>query len=108
LGGEPDGRVGLIITGVLKLGPWARARRFVSVRRWVPALRLVVDDATAEQLGYHELLITTPDVDHVVALAPLAPIMRRRRAGQGARTPTSALAQQLKSMCQHRGLCATG
>ena len=71
----PGGRAGLLITGVLKLGRWGigtRTSRFVSVRRWVPALRLTVDDATAEQLGYDELLISTPDVDRITAaLAPL-------------------------------------
>lgn len=70
----PGGRAGLLVTGVLKLGRWGigtRTSRFVSVRRWVPAVRLVVDDATAEQLGYDELLISTPDVDRITAaLAP--------------------------------------
>jgi hypothetical protein len=66
----PGGRAGLLITGVLKLGRWGvgtRTSRFVSVRRWVPALRLTVDDATAEQLGYDELLISTHDVDRITA-----------------------------------------
>jgi hypothetical protein len=64
------GRAGLVITGVLKLGRWgigSPTNRFVSVRRWVPALRIVVDDRFREQLGYHELLISTPDVDRVTA-----------------------------------------
>lgn len=64
------GRSGLVVTGVLKLGRWGigtPTRRFVSVRRWVPALRIVVDDAFQGQLGYHEILISTPDVDRITA-----------------------------------------
>ena len=62
-------RSGLVVTGILKLGRWGigtRTSRFVSVRRWEPALRLVVDDTFREQLGYHEILISTPDVDQLV------------------------------------------
>jgi len=62
------GRAGLVVTGVLKLGRWGigtPTSRFVSVRRWVPALRVVVDDGFREQLGYHEILISTPDVDRI-------------------------------------------
>lgn len=68
------GRVGLLVSGVLKLGRWGigtPTRRFVSVRRWVPALRIVVDERFQDQLGYHEILISTPDVDRITAaLAP--------------------------------------
>ena len=62
-------RSGLVVTGILKLGRWGigtRTSRFVSVRRWVPALRLVVDDGFRQQLGYHEILVSTPDVDRLV------------------------------------------
>lgn len=60
------GRVGLGVTGVIKIGRWGLGtgtRRFVSVRRWVPALHLVVRDGFEGQLGYHEILVSTPDVD---------------------------------------------
>ncbi len=56
--------------GVIKLGRCGigtRTSRFVSVRRWVPALRLAVDEELAEQLGYRELLISTPGVERVRA-----------------------------------------
>ena len=59
------------MTGVLKLGRWGvgtRTSRFVSVRRWVPAVRLAVDEETAKHLGYNELLISTPDVDSITAV----------------------------------------
>ncbi|WP_433287834.1 hypothetical protein ACQPZQ_34395 [Pseudonocardia sp. CA-142604] len=62
-------RSGLVVSGILKLGRWGigtPTSRFVSVRRWVPALRLVVGDRFREQLGYHEILISTPDVDQLV------------------------------------------
>ena len=63
------GRAGLVGTGVLKLGRWGvgtPTRRFVSVRRWVPALRVVVvDEGFREQLGYHEILISAPEVDPI-------------------------------------------
>ncbi|MDN5913658.1 MAG: hypothetical protein L0I76_00825 [Pseudonocardia sp.] len=65
------GRAGLVVTGVIKLGHWGTGTptsRFVSVRRWVPALRVVVDEEFREQLGYHEILISTPDVDRITAL----------------------------------------
>jgi hypothetical protein len=64
------GRAGLLVTGVLKLGRWGigtPTSRFVSVRRWVPAVRLVVTDDFREQLGYHEILISTPDADRITA-----------------------------------------
>ncbi|GAA1200418.1 hypothetical protein [Pseudonocardia alaniniphila] len=62
-------RSGLVVSGILKLGRWGigtATSRFVSVRRRVPALRLVVDDKFREQLGYHEILISTRDVDQLV------------------------------------------
>lgn len=65
------GHAGLLVSGVLKLGRWGigtRTSRFVSVRRRVPALRLVVDDRFREQLSYHEILISTPDADQLVEL----------------------------------------
>ena len=64
------GRAGLHMTGVLKLGRWGigtPTSRFVSARRWVPAVRLVVTDGFREQLGYHEIVISTPDVDRITA-----------------------------------------
>lgn len=64
------GRAGLLVTGVLKLGRWGigtRTSRFVSVRRWVPAVRVTVNDAFRGQLGYDELLISTPDADRITA-----------------------------------------
>ncbi|TCP54958.1 hypothetical protein EV191_102169 [Tamaricihabitans halophyticus] len=66
----PGGRAGLLVTGVLKLGRWGigtGTSRFVSVRRWMPAIRLVVDRETAGELGYDELLISTKDVDELIA-----------------------------------------
>jgi hypothetical protein len=63
------GRSGVVVNGIFKLGRWGigtRTSRFVSVRRWVPALRLVVDGRFREQLGYHEIVISTPDVDRLV------------------------------------------
>lgn len=62
-------RSGLVVSGILKLGRrgiGTPTSRFVSVRRWVLALRLVVDDRFRKQLGYHEILISTPDVDELV------------------------------------------
>jgi hypothetical protein len=64
------GHAGLRVTGVLKLGRsgiGSPTSRFVSVRRWLPAVRIVVDDEFREQLGYHEILVSTPDVDRVTA-----------------------------------------
>ncbi|MEJ3658048.1 hypothetical protein WEH80_34295 [Actinomycetes bacterium KLBMP 9759] len=69
----PGGRAGLVITEVLKVGRWGLGtgtRRFVSVRRWVPAVRLVVDGATAGVLGYDELLVSTPDAPRIAAAVP--------------------------------------
>jgi hypothetical protein len=48
------GRAGLAVSGVLKLGRWgigSPTSRFVSVRRWVPAVRIVVGDGFRRQLG---------------------------------------------------------
>lgn len=64
------GRVGLAVTGVLKIGRWGLGtptRRFVSARRWVPALHLVVREGFDGQLGYHELVISTPGADALYA-----------------------------------------
>ncbi|WP_232665552.1 hypothetical protein [Pseudonocardia sp. TRM90224] len=69
----PGGRSGLVVTGVLKVGRWGLGtgtRRFVSVRRWVPAVRLVLDDVTAGALGYDELLVSTPEAERVAAAVP--------------------------------------
>ena len=64
------GHAGVLVTGVLKIGRWGvgtPTHRFVSVRRWLPALRIVVSDGFREQLGYHEILISTPDADRATA-----------------------------------------
>ena len=69
------GRAGLGVTGVIKIGRWGLGtptRRFVSARRWVPALHLVVRDGFDGQLGYHELVLSTPDADELCSL--LAPV----------------------------------
>jgi hypothetical protein len=69
------GRVGLGVTGVIKIGRWglgSATRRWVSARRWVPALHLVVRDGFEGQLGYHELVISTPDAAELAGeLAPV-------------------------------------
>ena len=65
----PGGRAGVVVTGVLKIGRWGIGtsnKLFVSVRRSVPALRLIVDKKTSEQLGYNIILISTPEVDRLV------------------------------------------
>ena len=70
----PGGRAGLLVTGVLKVGRWGigtGTHRFVSVRRWVPGLRLVLDEDRAGQLGYDELLVSTPDAARIAAVLPL-------------------------------------
>jgi hypothetical protein len=67
----PGGRSGLVVTGILKVGRWGvgtGVRQFVSVRRRTPALRLVLDDEGAAQLGYHEVLVSTPEVDDLLAV----------------------------------------
>ena len=59
----PGGRAGMYITGVVKVGRWGIGtgrRIFVSARRRVPALHLVVTKEFADQFGYGELLISTP------------------------------------------------
>ena len=66
----PGARAGLLVTGVVKLGRWGigtSTRRFVSVRRWVPALRLAVDEREAHRIGYGEILVSCPDADALVA-----------------------------------------
>src|SRR6185312_6259534 len=55
-------RSGLTVTGVLKVGRWGiggGTRRWVSVRRAVPALRITLDRERAG-LPYDELLVSTP------------------------------------------------
>jgi hypothetical protein len=74
----PGGRAGLVVLGVLKVGRWGIGtgrRRFVSVRRGVPGLRLVLGADAAAELGYDELLVSTPDAASVAAGLP----MDRRR-----------------------------
>lgn len=69
----PGGRAGLVIAGVLKIGRWGIGtgrHRFVSVRRGLPALRLVLDDRASGELGYHELLISTPDARRLAGAVP--------------------------------------
>ncbi|MBW0104893.1 hypothetical protein [Pseudonocardia sp. KRD291] len=71
------GRAGLLVTGVLKLGRWGigtPTSRFVSVRRRVPAVRLVVRAEFRDLLGYHELLISTPDADRVTEAVTTPPL----------------------------------
>lgn len=70
------GRVGLLVTGLRKIGRWglgAGLRQLVSVRRGQPALRLRLDRATT---GYDEVLVSHP------AAAALA-----ARIAAAARTP---------------------
>jgi len=55
-------RSGVQVTGVLKVGRWgmeSSTRRWVSVRRNLPALRISLDGDRAG-LPYDELLISTP------------------------------------------------
>ena len=59
------GRVGLLISGVMKSGRWgfgAGTRQLVSVRRGVPALRIALSRA---ETGYDELLISVADADRL-------------------------------------------
>ncbi|WP_020672483.1 hypothetical protein [Amycolatopsis nigrescens] len=66
----PGARAGMVVTGVLKVGRWglgSRTKRFVSVRRWVPAVRLGLDSSAAAELGYDELVVSTRDATRVVA-----------------------------------------
>ncbi|WP_280401785.1 hypothetical protein [Nocardia carnea] len=65
----PGGRAGVVVTGVVKIGRWGLGTgtsRFLSVRRWVPAIRIVVSEDFAGELGYHELLISTSRADSVL------------------------------------------
>ncbi|ANY09534.1 hypothetical protein [Pseudonocardia sp. HH130630-07] len=69
------GRAGLAVTGVVKLGRWgigSPVNRFVSVRRWTPALRVVVGETYRPQLGYHEILVSVADPDRVLAQLPVS------------------------------------
>lgn len=62
---------------MVKIGRWGIGtgrRIFVSARRQVPALHLVLTADFAETLGYGELLISTHDVDQI--LATLIPVVR--------------------------------
>ncbi|MEU6698620.1 hypothetical protein [Pseudonocardia sp. NPDC046786] len=63
-------RAGLVVTGVVKIGRWGvggPVSRFVSAWRRVPAVRIVVDPGFRPQLGYDELVISTPDAAAVTA-----------------------------------------
>ncbi len=63
-------RAGLLVTGLIKVGRWgigSGRHTFVSIRRGVPAVRLVLDPQAAGRLGYAELLVSTPDAAAVVA-----------------------------------------
>lgn len=65
----PGGRAGVVVTGVVKIGRWGLGTgtsRFLSVRRWVPAVRVVVSEDFAGELGYNELLISTSHADSVL------------------------------------------
>ncbi|MEU4393370.1 hypothetical protein [Kribbella sp. NPDC023855] len=60
------GRVGFLISGVLKIGRWGLGtgmRQLVSVRRGVPGLLVKVD----ETAGFDELLISTDRADELAA-----------------------------------------
>jgi len=66
LRGTRGGRVGLLVTGVRKIGRWgvgAGLRQLVSVRRG-PALRLRLDRAAT---GYDEVLVSIADAAGVAA-----------------------------------------
>lgn len=59
------GRVGLLISGVVKIGRWGLGtgtRQLVSVKRGVPALRITLDRTVT---GFDELLISTTDADRL-------------------------------------------
>ena len=63
-------RAGLLVVGLIKVGRWgigSGRHTFVSVRRGVPAVRLVLGPQAAGRLGYAELLVSTPDAGAVVA-----------------------------------------
>lgn len=66
-------RVGLLVTGLRKIGRWGLGvglRQLVSVRRGQPALRLVLD---REITGYDEVLVSLPDAAAVAAALNVAP-----------------------------------
>ncbi|MCO1660191.1 hypothetical protein [Pseudonocardia humida] len=86
-------RSGVQVTGVLKVGRWgmeSRTRRWVSVRRSVPALRISLDGERAG-LPYDELLISTSaaDADLVNGKQDRDPAFRSRR-DQPKKTSASA------------------
>lgn len=61
------GRVGVLVSGVLKAGVWGigtGARQLVSVRRKVPALRVVLDRGRYDG-RFDELLISTANADEL-------------------------------------------
>ncbi len=69
-------RAGLLVTGLIKIGRWGIGtgrHRFVSVRRGVPAVRIVLSPAAAGRLGYAELLVSTRDAAAVVTAIPAVP-----------------------------------
>jgi hypothetical protein len=60
------GRVGFLISGVLKIGRWGFGtgeRQLVSVRRGVPGLLVKMDETS----GFDELLISTDRADELAA-----------------------------------------
>ncbi|BBG03773.1 MULTISPECIES: hypothetical protein [Pseudonocardia] len=64
------GQAGLVVTGVVKIGRWgvgSPVSRFVSARRRIPAVRIVVDEDFRRQFGYDELVVSTPDAAAVTA-----------------------------------------
>ncbi|ADB35223.1 hypothetical protein Kfla_6220 [Kribbella flavida DSM 17836] len=66
----PGARSGLVVTGVLKVGRWGigtGVRHFVSVRRDRPALRLTTTAEGADLIGYHVLLVSTPEAPTLAA-----------------------------------------
>ncbi|RSM56004.1 hypothetical protein DL991_09285 [Amycolatopsis sp. WAC 01375] len=67
------GRVGALISGVLKVGYWGLGtgiRQLVSVRRGVPGLRIEIDRGVAG-LSFDEVLVSVPNAAELAdALAP--------------------------------------
>lgn len=60
------GRVGFLISGVVKVGKWGLGtgmRQLVSVRRGVPGLLVKID----ETAGFDEILISTDRADELAA-----------------------------------------
>ncbi|MCD7102076.1 hypothetical protein [Pseudoclavibacter sp. 13-3] len=58
-------RSGLVISGFRKLGVFTHprgTRRLVSMKRGLPLLRLTVDRT---QVGFDEILLSTPDADRI-------------------------------------------